>query len=92
MDLFENFTAVPALVVIVYLAAEGVKLIQNGRFDKFIPVFCGLLGGILGLICYILYPEYIMAENYFTAFAIGIVSGFSATGINQIYKQLKKGE
>ena len=32
------------------------------------------------------------AEDYFTAVAIGIVSGFAATGINQVYKQQVKGE
>ena len=33
-------------------------------------------------------PEYIGAENWAVAVAIGIVSGFAATGVNQIYKQL----
>lgn len=92
MEFFESFAAVPALVLIVYLAAEGLKLIKDGMFKKYIPVFCGALGGILGVVAYILMPEFIMADNYFTAIAVGIVSGFSATGINQIYKQLTKGD
>ena len=50
MEFFESFAAVPALVLIVYLAAEGLKLIKDGMFKKYIPVFCGALGGILGVV------------------------------------------
>ena len=32
------------------------------------------------------------ATDYITALAVGIVSGLAATGINQVYKQLSKGE
>ncbi len=92
MEFFESFAAVPALVLIVYLAAEGLKLIKNGVLKKYIPVFCGVFGGVLGVVAYILVPEFIMADNYFTAIAIGIVSGFSATGIHQTFKQISKGD
>lgn len=39
---------------------------------------------------YITIPDYIAAENWAVALAIGIVSGFAATGINQLVKQIKK--
>ena len=89
MDIFANFSAIPALVVIVYLLAEGVKLIQNGKFSPYIPVFCGACGGILSLLAFIFCPSFVGAETIFDALAIGIVSGFSATGVNQVFKQLK---
>lgn len=92
MEFFENFAAVPALVLIVYLAAEGLKLVKDGMLKKYIPVFCGAFGGLLGVIAYILAPDFIMADNYFTAIAVGIISGFSATGIHQTFKQISKGE
>ena len=92
MDFFESFAAVPALVLIVYIIAEGLKLVRDGMLKKYIPVICGLLGGILGVIAFITMPDFIMAENYFTAAATGIVSGLSATGIHQIFKQFSKGD
>ena len=88
MEFFTDFAAIPALVVICYLAAEGLKLIKDGALKTYLPVMCGVLGGILGIICYAVYPDFISASNLFEAIAIGIVSGLAATGINQIYKQL----
>lgn len=88
MEFLTDFTAIPALVVICYLAAEGLKHIKNGALKTYLPVICGILGGALGVVCFVLYPDYILASNLFEAIAIGVVSGFAATGINQVYKQL----
>ncbi len=85
-----GFTEIPALVIITYLCAEGFKLIKGGKFKKFIPVFCGALGGVLALIAHFTVPEYIISSNVFEAIATGIVSGFAATGVNQVYKQMTK--
>ncbi len=51
-------------------------------------------GGVLGILIYLTNPEIIFnVENIWTALLIGIVSGTSSTGTNQIIKQLfKKGE
>lgn len=87
-----NFVEIAAIVVIVYLLAEGVKLIGKGKLNRFLPVICGALGGILALVAYFCLPGYIPAENVLEALAIGIVSGFSATGVNQVYKQLSDKE
>lgn len=92
MEFLSEFAAVPAIAVIVYLIAEIFKVAANNRENwlKFIPVICGMLGGILGVAGWLFIPEYIPAENIFTAAAIGIISGLAATGTNQIYKQLTK--
>ena len=76
-----EFVAFPAIVVMCYLAAAICKAIGNQTLDKFIPVICVIFASI---------PNFIPAENWAVAVAIGIVSGFSATGINQIYKQIKE--
>ena len=86
-----EFVAFPAIVVICYLIGVIVKTVGNDYFDKFIPVICGVSGAILGLVMFFTIPNFIPADNWAVAIAIGIVSGFSATGINQIYKQLKEG-
>ena len=87
MEFFEGFVAIPAFVVIVYLLAEIVKKIKDGALNTYIPVICGVLGAVLGIICFAACPTYIPAENWFDAVAIGITSGFAATGIHQVYKQ-----
>ena len=92
MEFLNEFAAVPAIGVIVYLIAEIFKVAANSRESwlKLIPVLCGVLGGVLGVLGWLLIPGYIPAENIFTAAAIGIISGLAATGANQIGKQLKK--
>lgn len=85
MDL--AFTAVPAVVVICYLLAQGLK--ATALPNKWLPVICGAAGAVLGLLGMWLMPGY-PAEDYLTAAAVGIASGFAATGVNQVYKQLTK--
>lgn len=84
-----EFVAFPAIVVICYLVGIGLKAFNNENFDRFIPVICGLLGAVLGVTMYFTIPNFIPADNWAVAIAIGIVSGLSSTGVNQIYKQLK---
>lgn len=86
-----GITGVAAITVICYLAGMGLK-----AWDKFddrkIPVLMGIIGAVLGVVAFYVAPAIIPAEDVITAIAIGIVSGFTATGINQIYKQAKKGD
>ena len=79
-------------MVICYLAGATLKAINNESLDKFIPVICGFLGGLIGVIVFLTIPGYIPADNWLMALAIGIVSGFAATGINQVYKQFSQVE
>lgn len=85
-----GFIAFPAIVVICYLAGATLKAINNEVLDKFIPVICGFIGGALGVIVFLTIPGYIPAQNWLMALAIGIVSGFAATGVNQVYKQFSE--
>lgn len=86
-----EFISVPAIVVVCYLIGMIVKLFGE-KADNFIPVICGVCGGILGVLVFFTIPGFIGASNWITALAIGIVSGLSATGANQVYKQLTKKE
>jgi hypothetical protein len=85
-----EFVSVPAIVAICYGIGYVIKKIGSEKLDKFIPLICFLTGAILGLLAFYTIPDFIGATNWITALAIGIVSGLSATGANQIYKQLKK--
>ena len=86
-----EFVAFPAIVVICYLIGLGCKTFGNESTDKFIPLICGVMGAILGVVMYATIPNFIPADNWAVAVAIGIVSGLSATGANQLIKQLKEG-
>lgn len=80
--------AVPTLVVICYLIGMGIKV--SPVDDKFIPVICGTSGAVLGVIAFVSGMSKFPADDILSAIAVGIVSGFAATGVNQIYKQFKK--
>ena len=45
---------------------------------------------MLGIVAFYALPSIIPAHDIFTAILIGASSGLSATGMNQIFKQLKK--
>lgn len=80
--------SVGAITVVCYLLAQGVKATKLD--NKWLPVLCGLLGGILGVAAlYTGVPDF-PATDPLTALAVGIVSGLAATGANQIGKQLKQ--
>lgn len=81
---------VAAISVICYLIGMGIKVSRID--DKFIPVICGAFGAILGIAGYLIKMPDFPAQDPITAIAVGIVSGLAATGVNQIYKQLKKEE
>lgn len=82
-----GFATVAAITALVFFIAEGVKRI--GFKDNLIPVLCGLVGAILGVVGYYLMPDY-PAGDIMTAIVVGIESGLAATGGHQVYKQLTK--
>ena len=86
MENIFGLATIPSIIVICYLAGEAVKLFTLD--NKYIPVICGIVGGILGPICMFAIPNF-PATDCISAIAVGIVSGLSATGVNQIFKQLK---
>ena len=84
-----GIASVAAITVICYLIGQVVK--ASGVDNKWIPILCGLLGGLLGLVSFYLLPipDY-PAGDPITAAAVGIVSGPAATGLHQAAKQLGK--
>lgn len=84
-----GITGIAAITVVCYLAAQGIKATKLD--NKWLPVICGVLGGILGVVGMLIMPDF-PANDGITALAVGIVSGLAATGANQIYKQLSSKE
>ena len=89
MDIMQTGTVL-AIVVITYLTGAAAKLIPHIK-DEYIPVIVGVAGGVLGVAGMYLMPDF-PAQDIMNAIAIGIVSGLSSTGVNQVYKQIKKGQ
>ena len=82
-----SVTTVVAIVVITYLIGLGAKAIPQVK-DNYIPIIVGIAGSILGVIGMYVIPDF-PANDILNAIAVGIVSGLSSTGVNQIYKQVK---
>ena len=82
----ETITAMPAITVICLLCAQTLKVFTP-LSGKHLPVVCGLCGLLLGLCCFFWFPEIMPSENLLGAASKGIVSGWAATGLNQVAKQ-----
>ena len=78
--------AVVEITVAAYLIGMGCKAVDVVD-NKFIPVICGFVGAVLGVLGMLTTPEF-PAKDILSAVAIGIVSGLGATGANQVGKQL----
>lgn len=90
-----DVTSIPIIVVCSYLVGEMYKLIFQHKPNayKFIPVVTPIVGGILGIAIFLTAPELLGVQNIWNALLLGIVSGASATGANQIIKKIfNKGE
>ena len=74
-----------AITVICFLIAEGVK--ATPLDNKWLPLICGATGGALGVVAMYVVADF-PANDILNAIAIGIVSGFAATGVHQTGHQL----
>ncbi len=84
---------VPIIVSAVVCIMQAYKKFiakSNEILSRIIPILALVLGGVLGILCYYIFPTIIMANSWYMAIIVGAASGLSATGCNQIFKQLKK--
>ena len=81
-----GIVGVASITVICTLVAKGIKASPLDA-NKWLPVICGAMGGILGVVAMNIVPDF-PAGDILSAIAIGIVSGLAATGGDQAVKQL----
>ena len=80
-----GMAGVAAITVIAYCAGLAVKA---GALDnKWIPLICAAVGGVLGVAGLFVMPDF-PAADVITACAVGIVSGLAATGVDQMVRQM----
>lgn len=81
---------VPAIASVVYALIDIIKQATNNneKVARFYPLIALGLGAIAGVVCFYFIPEIAVANNVVLAIIIGGASGLSATGINQMVKQI----
>ena len=84
--------SVPAIATIVYWVINIIKYAvqENEKFKRFIPLISAALGAVLGVVAFYALPSIIPADNVCVPILVGGASGLTATGTNQIIKQLTK--
>ena len=87
-----DITTIPALAAIVYTIIDITKTALGGddKFSRFIPLIACTLGAVCGVVAFYCVPGVMETENLLVAIILGASSGLSATGTNQIAKQLTK--
>ena len=78
--------SVAAISIVAYLIGEGVKL--SPLDNRWIPLICGLCGGVLGIAGMYLMADF-PAGDLLSALAVGIASGLAATGGYEAVKAVK---
>lgn len=91
MESYLELVSVPAIAAVVYWIIAIIKYAvkENETFKRFIPLIAAGLGIALGIVAYYLVPGIVPADNVVVAIIVGGASGLTATGMNQIFKQLK---
>lgn len=74
------------IVVLCYLVGLGCKASSKLKQNEIIPVIVGAVGAGLGMIAFALKIPDFPAADFMNAAAVGVVSGLTATGVNQITK------
>ncbi|HKL73659.1 MAG TPA: phage holin family protein [Clostridia bacterium] len=84
--------SVPTITIIVYWIITIIKIAvkNNENFLRFIPLIACVMGAIFGAVAYFGVPNILPTDNIIVAIVLGGASGLSATGTNQIFKQLGK--
>lgn len=91
MENYVELISIPAISVTVYWLIEVIKYTVNGneKFKRLIPLISLVIGSVFGVVCFYFIPNIIPTDNVLLAIVIGGASGLTATGTNQIFKQLK---
>lgn len=81
-----GIASVAGITIICYLFGLGIKV--SPIDSKWIPLIVGVVGGALGVVGFVTKMPDFPANDVITAVAVGITSGLSATGVDQLGKQL----
>lgn len=94
MEELLNVVSVPAIAAVVYWAVNLLKYTtkSNEKLLRFIPLISAVLGAGCGVVAFFFIPAIMPVDNVLVAIVYGGASGLTATGFNQIIKQIEKGK
>lgn len=85
-----NLEIIPVVSITVFCYLIGILCKSVEHFpDTKIPPTVGIIGGVLGVAAWLSIKDF-PATNWLSALELGIVSGLASTGVNQVYKQIRK--
>ncbi len=76
-----------AVYIVMYMLKSAFK--TNETFIKLIPLLSGVLGGVLGIISYYGFFEFVVSTSILQAFIIGSLTGLATTGSTDLINNLK---
>lgn len=86
-----EIVSIPSIATIVYAIVEIYKeIFKSEKAKRAIPIVAGVLGAIWGVVAFFACPSIVPTDNAFIAAVMGLFSGLSSVGVNQIGKQLFK--
>lgn len=77
-----TFATIVALCYFIGIITKQIPIIK----DNYIPLIVGVSGAILGLIGFYTIPGY-PATDLLTAISVGVASGLTSTGVDQLVKR-----
>ncbi len=82
---------IPIIMTMTYGFVEILKsYFKSEKFFALIPIISAVFGAAIGLLIYFTIPQLIGSANFLESLVVGACSGLSATGSNQIAKQIQK--
>jgi len=90
MTSYISAISIPSIVAAVYTIIDLAKTAvgDSEKFKRFIPLIATGIGALIGVLLFYTEPSLIAANSLLTAIVIGAASGLTATGTNQVVKQL----
>jgi hypothetical protein len=89
-----SIATIPIIVSLVYGIIEFLKyfvLTDVEAWKKYIPIVAAAIGCVLSLCLYFFCPDLLPIPTWYAAVIMGMASGLSAVGVNQIKKQMSNG-
>ena len=89
MEIFE-FCSVPAIALFCFFIVELIKKMSDEKssMKNLYPIISAFLGTLSGGFVYAVSPDLIMGNSIISSWLIGLSSGLSATGGNEIFQRI----
>ena len=93
MEIVEFFS-IPAISALSFGIVEIIKKTYDteGRLKKLYPIISAFIGVLVGISAFLAQPDLIIGDSLLSSVLVGMASGLSATGGNEIFRRIRKKE